>query len=556
MRWLIIIASLCFAVRGEAQSPALRKDVLDRLAKSEHRLNFAVTSARINTDINLDRAYRDLDTLLAREYGDMFWMYGMAGLYHSSKELLDDATKARFREAWKHRTPYRGDTENHFLMYYSSLLLMSEVWPGLPGSEWFTGRSSKEIHAESREYLLHWMQRAARYGLNEWDSPRYQYYFLTPLLLLANHAKDTTVRKTSSMLVEVMLAELALKYVNGNYVGAHSRTFEAAAQNARIGETLAYAEFFFRDSVIALQPDLAFAALSDWSCPAIISELAGPRSKGVVLREAKQGRPALRYTQTDTLVPKVTYIAPRYSLGSIQDGLVQPIQQQTWKLVFHDIPGVNTITGLHPYISERELATFFPEEPSFQAERIESTKVGYSSENKWVGGSPYQRIRQEQRIIFLAYDIPASDRTQHADFFVPAAIEWKTKPEKDSTLKPHKWYAITGGGVECQLYFTTTMLVSREANGVRLRSRAAKFRAIVRVVEDEPLDSRLNHHRTLARELMDDRKWQRAERAADNSARKYLYSTVQMNSKRGSGVITINGQGVKRVIDFNLLDVR
>ena len=556
MRWLLAIFLLMISVNADAQTETLRKEVIDRLANSQHRLNFAVTSARLITGVNRSRAYRDLDTMLTREYGDMFWMYGMAGLYHSTKDILPDSIKARFRDAWKHRTPYRGDTENHFLMYYGSLFLMSEVWPDLPGSEWFTGRSSQEINRESREYLLHWINDVARYGLIEWDSPRYQYYFLTPLLLLANYAEDSVVRKSSSMLVEVMLAELAIKYVQGNYVGAHSRTFEAAALNARVGETLAYAEFCFEDRVHDLQPDLAFAASGSWTCPQIIRQVATSRRNAMTFREAKRGRPTIRYSPTDTMVPKVTYVTPQYSLGSIQGGLVQPIQQQSWKLVLHELPGSNTITGLHPYLSARELATFFPEEPSLQAERIESTKAGYSNENKWVGGSPYQRLRQEQHTLFIAYDIPSDDRVQHANFFIPAGMKWETLPEKDSTLKRDRWYSITGGGIECELYFTTAMRLIGETNGFRLRSLDPKCRAIVRVVDNEPGELRGSQHRNLARELLDDKLWEIARQANYDSAQKFLYASWHLNSERGSGIITINGNEGTRVLNFNTLEIK
>ncbi len=43
--------------------------------------------------------------------------------------------------------PYRGDTENHWLLYYTSLYLMSQMWPDQPGELWYTGKSSAEKHA-------------------------------------------------------------------------------------------------------------------------------------------------------------------------------------------------------------------------------------------------------------------------------------------------------------------------------------------------------------------------------------------------------------------------
>jgi len=49
--------------------------------------------------------------------------------------------------------PYRGDTENHWLLYYTSLYLMAQMYPDQPGDTWFTGKSSAENMADARQQL-------------------------------------------------------------------------------------------------------------------------------------------------------------------------------------------------------------------------------------------------------------------------------------------------------------------------------------------------------------------------------------------------------------------
>jgi hypothetical protein len=547
MRWLSIALVVLLASNCVAQDDQLRHDVLRRLASSEHRLNFAVAAARISTGINAERAYRDLDTMLAREYGDMFWMYGLAGFYCSTKDILSDALKSEIRKAWKYRTPYRGDTENHFLMYYGSLFLMSDVWPDLPGSEWFTGQSSSEINAESKEYLLYWIDQVSKYGLNEFDSPRYQYYFFTPVILLANYASDPEVRSKSSMLLELMLADYAVKYVDGNFVGAHSRTFEAAALTAHIGEIGAYGQYFFEDTVTNLQPDLAFVALTSYSCPSIIKTIAKEKSYPFELFESKRQRPAIRYINSDEPVLKYTHLTQDYSLGSLSLGLVQPIQQQSWKLAFHDNRTPNSITGLHPYISAKELATYFPEEPSFQAERIEGTKAGYSSENKWIGGSPYQRLTQEKNVLYAYCDIPDSVNSQHADIFLPAHVEWKHAVSDSVKLSPGKWYQFSYEANELALYFDRTdFLLTKESNGYRLRSLSptAGYALVAGKTSRVDRVSIASKLRTGAS------KWKRVNKRAKTDSARYLYRSPYLNSVRGCGVITITHGKQKHTLNF------
>lgn len=548
MRSALIILLLCVGSIANAQSDSRDTAILQRLANTQHRVNFAVTAARLRTNINAERANRDLDTMLYREYGDMFWMYGMTGFYLTTQDILDDTLKASMREAWKYLTPYRGDTENHFLMYYSSLFLMSEVWPDLPGSEWFTGQSSQEIQKESKEYLLHWIDQVSKYGLNEFDSPRYHYYFITPALLLASYAKDREIRDRSQLLLELLIADYAIKYVKGNYVGAHSRTTEASALSASIGETGGYGEYFFEDSVSNLQPDLGYVALIGYKCPEIIRQIATSKSFPFEIFESKRARPSLRYERSDKPVAKYTYIDSAYSIGSLLGGIVQPIQQQSWKLVVHDVPSMNTVTGLHPYHSAYELARFFPEEPVFQAERIENTKAGYSSEDKWVGGSPYEAIFQDRNTLVAEYDIPERVHSQHAQLFIPKAMLWEGSPVDTLEKYDIRFFHIAGQEIGVRALYSS-FVVSQESNGTRLRSTGPKSGYAMRVsAADTSLKERAKSLNLLANSSAKSLKRLRDQRQREAS--RVLYRSPYINSKRGSGIVTLSFGKRKRVLNF------
>jgi hypothetical protein len=537
MRAILLILSLLVSSQSAAQtlhSPSEKSaSILKALASSKHRLSFAATAARLHTNTDLDRAYRDLDTLLSKEYGDMFWMYGITGFYFTSKELLPDTIQQKIRWAWKHLTPYRGDTENHFLMYYSSLFLMSEVWPDLRGSEWFTGQSSKEIQKESREYLLHWIDQVSKYGLNEFDSPRYQYYFYTPILFLSQFAKDQAVRDRATLLLEMLLADHATKYVNGNFVGAHSRTVEASALTGTIGEINGYSQYFFEDTVTNIQPDLGYIAIIGYECPEIIKQIAKTKNYPFELFESKQERPALRYNTTAKPVAKYTYIDSSYSIGSVPGGIIQPIQQQSWKLVFHDHASPNTITGLHPYRSAMELATYFPEEPSFQAERIENTKAGYSSENKWIGGSPYERINQYKGALLVEYDIPPGVESQHSDLFITKGAVCDCSI--GDTIKVDSTVTIKYNDVGLRVTAVhSSYVVLQEAQGLRLRSL-------------QPVSGWMI---TVGGPVSDASKLKAQSLRRNRDASRYLYRSPYINSRRGSGVVTISFGKKKRVLNF------
>lgn len=554
------IAFLGASGSASAQTHATRIDVLSRLAESEHRLNFAATAARLRLNIDTERAYRDIDTLLAREYGDMFWMYGMTGLYYSCRDILPDAVRTRFREAWKNRTPYRGDTENHFLMYYASLFLMVQEWPNLHGSEWFTGQSSHEIYDEASDYLQNFVRDVSENGQIEFDSPRYQYYFITPLVLLAEYTQDSELRRKFRMALELVLADYAQDYFYGSYAGAHSRTSDGAALKSWQSEVTSHGQFYFEDSVRSLSPDVGFAALAEFTCPQIIRTIATDRSTSYQSIETKRPRPAIRYFRPDSVVTRYTYVTPTYALGSISDGLIQPIQQQSWKLITRSSDKENTITGLNPHFSEYELGAFFPEEPSFMAERIGGAKAGYPSENKWVGGSPYEKITQDRNVLIAEYKIPGDARFKHVDLFLPQGTRLL-----DTTAHSGTWNIYEFDSVVFALRTLGRYEHMPEASGTRLRFNGRHTWYIL-VVQNpshsltdfrrmiKSADVRENKRDGGIRITMDGRTISTA--TSNRSREVWLYQSPFIRSKRGSGVVELTAAGEKRVLDFRENTIR
>ena len=70
---------------------------------------------------NLDWARERLRLSNDSPTGAMFWMHPMALLMHAGREELNEDDWAFIRELWRTYFPYRGDTENHWVMYSVSL---------------------------------------------------------------------------------------------------------------------------------------------------------------------------------------------------------------------------------------------------------------------------------------------------------------------------------------------------------------------------------------------------------------------------------------------------
>ena len=133
--------------------------------------------------------------LMKTPAGDMFWMFPVTCISYLGRDQLTPAAKAAVREAWRTYMPLRGDTENHWAMYYTSLYLMAQLWPDEPGDRWFSGKSSAENLAEARDYLLHWMDLTTTIGQGEYDCTHYICEYSIPMLFLSTWAHDPAMRQ-------------------------------------------------------------------------------------------------------------------------------------------------------------------------------------------------------------------------------------------------------------------------------------------------------------------------------------------------------------------------
>src|SRR5207248_2827553 len=114
---------------------------------------------------------------------------------------------------------------------------------------------------------------------------------------------------------------------------------------------------------------------------------------------------------------------------------------------------------LHPYSSVRELQTYFTFAPDIAIDTVVSSKKSYDSPDKFVGGSPYEKIFQDQDSVIVLYDIPPETRFPHVNgFFSKDLTGLKEDPSgwifarggdaliACRPLQPYTWKTIEDGG--------------------------------------------------------------------------------------------------------------
>lgn len=511
MRLVLLLALAGSASLAEEPFAARKMAMIDAYAHfgGPGDQGYAEIAARLWKHENPEWCSQKLEQLLAEPTGDMFWMFPVTAIAYLDQGQLSTSARQALHRAWKSYMPYRGDTENHFLLYYTSLYLMSQLWPDQGGDAWFTGKSSAANQEEARQWIESWVKLTTTRGQGEYDSPHYMGVYLIPMSYLAAWAKDPAMKKRASMMLDYLIADYAPENLDGLYVGAHSRVYEDQLVEKWKGVSSDFGYLWFGVGRPMPFPDnyvLYYLLASGYEPPEILKRIAMDRAKPYTHYERKRTRNRWRFH--DDLhgpVYKTTYVRKEYAVGSDQGGILQPIQEHSWDVTWSvpDPRGVqNTFFFVHPYSSIHELQTYFVFGPDSGTEGVVRSKKTYDSPDKLLGGSPYEKVMQDEDTLVALYNIPADTRFPHINGFFSTDLKeiredasgWIFMRGGDSTyiacrpLQPYVWKPIEGGGKR---------LFSAELkNGVVVQAAAASeypdLAAFGRAILALPIEIRLN----------------------------------------------------------------
>ncbi len=407
------------------------------VVSQERDRGFYTVVAKIVAERDKEFALAMLDSLTTDEsIGGMFYAYAAIGTYLKIRDQVPDSLRQKIRQAFRSRTMYRGDTENHWVMYYTGIYLAAQTWPDGDRSQWFNGKSSSENFKEAEEWLNRWIDICSTIGQGEFDSPTYFITFITPVLTLYDFAKDPVMKRKAQMMADLLFVDFAAEHLAGNYCGGHSRDYPEDITNPLSAPAAIWAWLYFGEPKTELWQEnrfrprnrgsweTVFGATSTYRLPEIIYNIATDRSQPYVHTETKRVRNVIRFgRELNPPVFKYTYMTRSYALGSLQGGILQPIQQHTWDVTYVSDKTNNTIFTLHPFVSGKELAMFFPEEQKFLADEVNRYHLIYTNPNKWNSSSPYEQTFQHRNAIIVLYDLDRNAQQQHVDGFFAKTLD-------------------------------------------------------------------------------------------------------------------------------------
>ena len=321
----LLVAALLAGESVSAQGfEERRRRLIEKTARvPDDKLGYGNIAARIWLRENVPAAEKRLRELLEGDIsGDMFWMFPMTAISYLDRGQLSEPTRALIQRSWKRYYPFRGDTENHWLLYYTSMYLMAQRWPELDGSAWFNGKSSKENMEEARRWIESWVKLTTTIGQGEYDCTHYIGVYLLPLAYLAAWAEDPRMKKQAAMMIEWVTADFAAESLDGIYVGAHARTDDRQVVEKVAGVSSDFAWLLFGQGH-ETPPYGSYAAFYAMAGgpepPEIIRRIATDRSRPYTHLEKKRTRNRWRFeSELHGPVYKTTYMTKDYAVGSDQ----------------------------------------------------------------------------------------------------------------------------------------------------------------------------------------------------------------------------------------------
>ena len=325
----------------------------------------------------------------------------------------------------------RGNTENHWLMYYTGNLLAAERWR--EEAQFWNGQPPVAMQREATRWILGTIERTARIGHHEYDSPGYHIEHMMPLIGLYEHTTDKHLRAQVERVLTLKVADMALEFFKGSWAGSHSREGYRENTWTRVGpiRTLQYLYFGGEpfDPEVHLHGFAIPALLATYRPPAVLARMAWERKTPQLVKKTKAPRNIIRHADHYAgPVYKTTFMSESFALGSAQINLpgtsAGPIDLVSWDLTWSGAKHQAKITCNHPFLSPERFSAFLGPHPQNARRAVGDGKPYLQSPDRLFGASPFERIVQHDGAAIVAYRIPEQDEAPFANLFLPLSTDW------------------------------------------------------------------------------------------------------------------------------------
>lgn len=320
-------------------------------------------------------------------------------------------------------------SENHELLFRTSRYLMAQAFPVETFKAY--GKTGRKLLLEDGNWLTRYIRFRAQRGWGEFDSGCYFMPDWECLVGLYDYAKDKRIKRLSGMMLDLLLADMAVDSLNGMYCGAHGRIYARHALDHAAEGTWPLQYLYFGNvdpKTVANRATCIDALVSGYRPKKIVVDIALDRPKPYENRERKHlhnVKDVLPLKPLPGSIRKYTYYTPDYVMGCVQRQDPYPPGPSAW-YARHEQHDWDLTIGT------RTRARIFTHHPG---------KLG-NEHGYWTGDMHCLcgHFFQNKTALVALYDIPGKQPYQFIHAYLP-------RKEFDEVLEENGWIFVREGKV-------------------------------------------------------------------------------------------------------------
>ena len=182
-------------------------------------------------------------------------------------------------------------SENHHILFSTGGYLAGQLFR----DEIFTnsGRTGREQVERFRPRVLRWLDFRYRTGFSEWLSNVYYEEDIGALVNLADFARDEEISTGAAMVLDLLLADIALNSYRGLFGSTHGRSYERHKKYASSESTrTTYALLFSNGEAFIPGGGMGASSLAlstRYRAPRVLFEIANDQERPVMLNRQRAG---------------------------------------------------------------------------------------------------------------------------------------------------------------------------------------------------------------------------------------------------------------------------
>lgn len=181
-------------------------------------------------------------------------------------------------------------TENHQILFTSGAYLAGQLYPRDNFSN--SGHSGIQKMEINRRRIFRWLELRFRTGFSEWLSHVYYDEDLTALLSLVEFCQDAEIRQRATMVIDLILLDMALNSFKGTFGSSHGRSYENTKKWASNEATTDTSKLLFGSGVFSSFDNMsavAFALSTHYRLPPVIYAIANDHQQPEVVNQQRMG---------------------------------------------------------------------------------------------------------------------------------------------------------------------------------------------------------------------------------------------------------------------------